>query len=58
MPADMLILVPDALYNTWINETNWSDDSVRPHIIKWSDVTRTTYDDSLTSLVYINGTLS
>ena len=55
---DMLILVPDSLYDTWIDATNWSDDSVKPHIVKWSDITRTTYDDGLTSQVYVNGMLS
>jgi hypothetical protein len=41
MPADMVIIVPDALYSTWIDATNWSDDSVKPHIVKWSDYSQT-----------------
>ena len=43
----MLILVPDSLYDRWIDATNWSDDSVKPHIVKWSDITRTTYVNGL-----------
>jgi hypothetical protein len=35
--SDYAIAVPDALYDTWIGETNWSSDSVRPHIVKWSE---------------------
>ena len=31
------IVVPDSLYNTWINATNWSDTSIVSHIIKASD---------------------
>lgn len=32
-----VIVVPDALYDTWIDATNWSDNSVKPHIVKWSE---------------------
>lgn len=42
MPADMVICVPDNLYDTWIDATNWSDTSVKPHIVKWSDYDQTT----------------
>ena len=57
LSEDYKIVVPDALFNTWIDATNWSDDDVQPHIVKWSDVTRMTYEDGLTSQVYISGTL-
>ena len=33
------ILVPDALYSTWIASTNWSDPSIVGHIVKVSDYT-------------------
>jgi len=31
------IVVPDALYATWIATTNWSNASIKPHIVKASD---------------------
>ena len=31
------IVVPDALYETWIAATNWSNTSIKPHIVKVSD---------------------
>ena len=31
------IVVPDSLYETWINATNWSNTSIVSHIIKASD---------------------
>lgn len=40
---DYKIIVPDALYENWsLSSTNWRDDSVRPHIVKWSDYSQTT----------------
>lgn len=32
-----VIVVPDALYDTWIEATNWSNTSIQPHIVKWSE---------------------
>ena len=34
---DCKIVVPDALYDTWITATNWSDASIVGHIIKASE---------------------
>lgn len=31
------IVVPDALYNTWIGTARWSDSSIKPHIVKASE---------------------
>ena len=31
------IVVPDALYSTWIAATNWSNSSIKPHIVRKSD---------------------
>lgn len=33
------IVVPDALYSTWITSTNWSDSTIVGHIVKASDYT-------------------
>jgi len=33
------IVVPDALYSTWIAATNWSDPSIVGHIVKASEYT-------------------
>ena len=35
--TDCKIVVPDALYDTWIAATNWSDASIVGHIIKASE---------------------
>lgn len=35
------IVVPDALYDTWIATTNWSSSSIKSHIVKVSDYTYT-----------------
>ena len=42
LSEDYKIAIPDALYDTWINATNWSADTIRPHIVKWSDYGQTT----------------
>lgn len=36
------IVVPDALYDTWIATTNWSNANIKPHIVKASEYTPTT----------------
>lgn len=41
------IVVPDALYSTWIAATNWSNSSIKPHIMKQSDWNSTHPDDQL-----------
>lgn len=33
-----VIVVPDALHDMWIEATNWSNTSIRPHIVKWSEL--------------------
>ena len=35
------IVVPDALYDTWIATTNWSSSSIKSHIVRVSDYTYT-----------------
>lgn len=35
---DYKIAVPDALYENWsLSSANWKDDSIRTHIVRWSD---------------------
>lgn len=41
------IVVPDALYEDWIAATNWSDASIKPHIMKQSDWNSAHPDDLL-----------
>lgn len=41
------IVVPDALYEDWIAATNWSDPSIKPHIMKQSDWNSAHPDDQL-----------
>lgn len=36
--SNYVITVPDTLYDIWIDTANWSDGSVRPHIVKWSEL--------------------
>ena len=31
------IVVPDALYETWIAASNWSNTAIKPHIVKASE---------------------
>ena len=39
------IVVPDSLYDTWVNETNWA--SIASHIMKKSDWNAAHPDDQL-----------
>ena len=35
--SGLQIVVPDALYDSWIAETNWSNSNIKPKIVKASD---------------------
>lgn len=35
--ANYKVVVPDALYDTWITSTNWSSNNVKTHIVKASE---------------------
>lgn len=37
LAADYKIVVPSALYDRWIAETNWKDESIATHIVKASE---------------------
>lgn len=37
MSSDCKIVVPDALYDTWIAATNWSSSTIVSHIVKASE---------------------
>ena len=37
VPSTCKIVVPDALYNTWIAATNWSNADIKAMITKLSD---------------------
>lgn len=39
LKSDAKIVVPDALYDSWITATNWSNASIVSHIVKASDYT-------------------
>lgn len=36
-PDDLEIVVPDSLYDEWIQATNWSDSSIKGRIVKYSE---------------------